>query len=144
MIYKTHKDVYYTVAGRMNLDDELIRKVGDFYWQDISDRIARFEHRQIYLNKLGTLTMRKAKFQSYLKNMGSIERLMRSTNRSEESIKLALENAEIKKVRVQKLLDEWEEIKKIREKYYEKKYAYRDLQKHRKNMGGVEEQPIQD
>lgn len=142
MIYKTHKDVYYTVAGKLNLDDEVIRTIGDFYWEGISDMISNFKKRQIYLNKLGVLTIRKAQSWRYINHIPKIEQMMRGAKRSEEAIRVSMENAEIKRQRIMVLLDEWEEIKKEREKYKEKKYAYRDLQKQIKDMGGVEEQPI--
>lgn len=142
MIYKTHKDVYLTVSERYGIDLEMVRLMGDFYYNDVSERVAKLDKREMYLNKLGSLKFRKAKSLRFIERIPKIELMMRALDRSEESIKNAMDNAYWMKGRMEILNDEWEFIRQEYHKHKEKKYAYRDLQKQKADMGGVEKPSI--
>lgn len=142
MIYKTHKDVYLTVSERYGIDLDIIKMVGDFYYNDISERVAGLKHREMYLDKLGSLKFRKAKSLRFIERIHKIELMMRALNRSEEAIQNAMNNAYWMKERMEILNEEWEAIRLKYHEYKEKKYAYRDLQKQKDDMGGVEESNI--
>lgn len=142
MIYKTHKDIYQTVAARYGIDLDAVTLIGDFYWADISDRIKNFTNREIYVNKLGIFRFRKAASLRFMERIDLVENMMRGKNRSEESIQDYRERAAEKKRRMEILNEEW---KFVMEKYYEckeRKNAYRNLQEQKVDMGGVEKQSI--
>jgi len=142
MIYKNHKDVYLTVSARYDLDFDLVRLIGDFYWADISNNIEKFKHRELYVNKLGSFRFRKKESLDYLSKADRIELMMRSNNRSEEAIEETLTNLMYMKERMEILSQEWEDIRLEYHKYKEKKYAYRDFQKQKADMGRIEESNI--
>lgn len=142
MIYKTHKDVYETVSGRLNLDYEIIRSIGDFYWGDVARRFESLENREMYLSKLGIFRFRKLASVKYIQNSAKSEMLLRSLGRSEEIISEALRKIKERTDRMEILIKEWQDITEQQKKYKEKKYAYRDLQEQKANMGGVEEPNI--
>lgn len=128
MIYKTHKDVYRSVSGSMNIDEEIIKAAGDFYYSDIVDRVADFKNREIYLNKLGILRFRKAASLRWMSNAPKIERIMRGNNRSEESIVETLSTIDEKRIKMQVLVDEWDVIMAEYKKHKEDRRANRNIQ----------------
>jgi len=139
MIYKTHKDVYRSTAGKMNLDEDIVKTIGDFYWSDISNLIRNFSHREIYINKLGIFRFRKLASINYIKRIPKIEPLLRGGNRSEEVIQLALERASFRKERMEILIKEWDEIVLEYKKHKEDRNAKRDIQEQKANLGGSKE-----
>lgn len=142
MIYKTHKDVYKTISEKLNIDYNIIKSVGDFYWEDISDRISEFKNREIYINRLGVFRFRKLESTKYISYIDKIESFMRRLNRSEESIQKAIEDANEKKRKMEVLIEEWIEIVNESRKYKEARNANRNIQKQNLNMGGSKEQII--
>jgi hypothetical protein len=128
MICKTHKDIYNSVSGKMNIDENIVKSIGDFYYKDISERISDFKNREIYINKLGVFRFRKAASLRWMKGVLTVEKTMKAKNRTEESIKETLEKVESKKVKMQVLVDEWNEIIAEYKKHKEQRRANRDIQ----------------
>lgn len=139
MIYKNHKDIYNSVSGKLNIDFEVIRSIGDCFWNDVTSRIDNLENREMYLNKLGIFRFRKLASVRYIENSAKSERLLRALGRSEEIITEALTKIKIRTDRMEVLIKEWEDVVNEQRKYKEKKYAYRNLQEQKANMGGVKE-----
>lgn len=128
MIYKTHKDVYRSVSGSMNIDEEIIKAAGDFYYSDIVDRVVDFKNREIYLNKLGILRFRKAASLRWMNNAPKIEKVMIANNRSKESIVETLNTIDEKRIKMQVLIDEWNVIMAEYKKHKEDRRANRNIQ----------------
>lgn len=127
MIYKTHKDIYNSVSGNMNIDEEIIKAAGDFYYSDVVSRVTNFDNREIYLNKLGIFRFRKAASIRWMKVVSGVEKTMRGNNRSEESIKETLTKIEEKRNKMQILVDEWDRIMAEYRKHKEDRRASRDI-----------------
>lgn len=139
MICKTHKDVYKTVAGKLNLDDDIIKSIGDFYWSDVSSRVENFSNRELYINKLGVFRFRKLASLKYLENIKRVEPMMRNLNRSEETIQITLVALEEKKKKIEVLIKDWEFVIGEYKKHKEIRNDYRNLQEQKANMGRSEE-----
>lgn len=129
MIYKTHKDIYKRLASKLNLDESIIQTIGDFYYEDIKNRMESFSHREIYINKLGSIKFRKAESLRWMKNARNTERLLIAVGREEEKIKQIMDGIDQKSAKMMILVNEWDDIIKEHKEHKKNLDAYRDIQK---------------
>lgn len=146
MRIKNHKDVYRRVAENKNIDPKIVEALGTFIYEDLERRVANFEHRDIYVLRLGTFIFRQKKAKDvfgYLENMR--EALAAKYPDKKEEI---LREYDIRTKRIQDLIDEWDEINRERNEFKLKRDGQRPttryFQEPIKDMGGPEEQGLQE
>lgn len=145
MIIKNHKHIYTKTAERFDLDRDRVEMVGHFTWANLNEMVSNFEYREIYVLGLGSFRFRKKESDRYLKRTEE-EKTTKiiQDNSNPENVETNLLNFYIKRARIQRLSDQWNEI--IREKLEFKTKLNdsinRDIQEQETDLGRTEEPSI--
>ena len=148
MIYKNSQHIYKQVAEKLNLPLELIEAVGTYTWKEANDIISNYKHRELYMYGFGTWRFRKMKAQKYVERSEKVKQQMLKLYPEEEPRNKVLENINYKLRIYQKFIDDWDNIIELRKEKSKIKNEYkankRSIQEQRQDLGGIEEQSIQE
>ena len=143
MIQKGSKDVYTNVANKLELPYDDVSLIGNFIWNELAKKLENFEHREIYMIKLGNFRFRKKKSNEWIHFIRKCFEPGQNNYLTQNN--KTIEDYQPKIDAMEKLIKEWDMIKEEKEKYKlkkEKYYADRDIQKQIGDLGRTEEPNI--
>lgn len=147
MKLRTHKDVYANVADNLNLEVDLVTLVGNFIWEDLANKLENFEHREIYVYKLGSFRFRRKKSLEYIEKVKNIRIKLTQMGRPPEQIDKAEITVANKINKMKPLLEAWDKLFADKQEFKirkEKYYADRNIQEPDIDLGRTKEPSIQE
>lgn len=109
------KDLIKKTAEDLNLSEELVADVVNFYYSEVKSKIESLEHPTIFLHGLGTLRLSRRKL---YRDIAGLEKLLASNNQ-EDFKKVVKYN--LSKVLLEKKIKALEICNNYYEKIYEKR-----------------------
>lgn len=141
---KRYKDILEEVYNEREESADTIKSVLDFYWKDVYHKVTHLEEIEIFLTKIGSLTIKPWRHDDLVKKLSDIvnylETKVKEKPESEgykNSLELATQNLENAK----KLNEKHQENMDKKAKTRLERYVYlRDLEEQRANIARNQEQ----
>lgn len=143
MVPKKAKEFIKSTAEEVNLSEDLVNKLTEFYWQNVRKNITELKHKNLSILNLGNFKVKHWKIdetvESYTRIIKSLDGKFTRYN-----LKKDLEERIEKLNRIKSLVqEEIDKFKQIRESRYAKKNN-KNMEEPGSDLGGLQEPDIQD